>query len=56
MKNLFCLIILFCFSLLLSCTTSQNKNGNDKPQHFVVDIKGNSDPELLKKTMANIEA
>lgn len=50
MKKVIYSIILLSFILLFSCTTSQNNK-----EHFVVDIKGKSDPELLKEAMTSIK-
>ena len=53
MKNVFYFIVVISSGLLFSCTTGQNKK--HEPQHFVVDVKGKSDSELLGKTMADIK-
>ena len=52
MRNL----ILIVVSLFIFACSSEKGNEQIEYHHFVVDIKGKSDPELLKETMGNIES
>ena len=52
MRNL----ILIVVSLFIFACSSEKGNEQSEYHHFVVDIKGKSDPELLKETMGNIES
>ena len=52
MKNI---ILVISFMLSFSCTFNK-ENVIDDYRHFTIDIKGKSDPELLKEVMDNMEA
>ena len=52
MRNL----ILIVVSLFIFSCSSEKGNEQGEYHHFVVDIKGKSDPELLKETMGNMES
>lgn len=56
MEKIFCPIVLLSFILLFSCTDKQDVYNDKNEQHFVVDISKESDPELLRQVMVNMDA
>lgn len=50
-----CLIVFLFVTLFFSCTGKRDFCDSKKGQHFVVDIDNESDPELLKQVMDNMD-